>query len=190
MSGRRGRSGDQTTVLSGAGLRVIGRNVDTPSQGNTPATPLPQWSRRRRLGGRQIRRSVRTTNGAVCASATAAESERELIGGRHARCSSTPSIWRPLARAPARRALREWPAQLAPSRSPCATLPSPTVGHGRYLLFEWPAARPLSARALTYAVRRGGPATCLQGRPRRRPAHAIFDPAKRGVRATGIGDGL
>src|SRR5215207_1546126 len=37
--------------------------------------------------------------------------------------------------------------------------PSHTVGHGRYLLFEWPAARPLSARALTYAVRPGGPTT-------------------------------
>jgi len=37
--------------------------------------------------------------------------------------------------------------------------PSHTVGHGRYLLFEWPAARGATARALTYAVRRGGPAT-------------------------------
>ena len=35
---------------------------------------------------------------------------------------------------------------------------SHTVNHGRYLLFDWPAARPLSARAYN-AVRRGGPAT-------------------------------
>ena len=33
------------------------------------------------------------------------------------------------------------------------------MGHGRYLLFGWPAARAQSARALTHAVRRGGPAT-------------------------------
>ncbi len=32
------------------------------------------------------------------------------------------------------------------------------MNHGRYLLFDWPAARPQSARA-NAAVRRGGPAT-------------------------------
>jgi len=37
--------------------------------------------------------------------------------------------------------------------------PSHTVKHGRYLLFEWPAARLVPARASTYAGRRGGPAT-------------------------------
>ena len=33
-----------------------------------------------------------------------------------------------------------------------------TVNHGRYLPFDWPAAR-LQPRAPSYAVRRGGPAT-------------------------------
>ena len=41
------------------------------------------------------------------------------------------------------------------------------------LLFEWPAARLQSARALTYAVRRRGPATFTAGL-RRRPGHDIF----------------
>src|SRR4051812_14702417 len=58
---------------------------------------------------------------------------------------------------------------------------SHTVGHGRYLLLQWPAARVPSARAFTNAVRRGGPATFNRAapslhttRPGRRPAHAIF----------------
>jgi hypothetical protein len=39
---------------------------------------------------------------------------------------------------------------------------SHTVNHGRYLLIDWPAAWPLSARAYS-AVRRGGPATFTAG---------------------------
>jgi hypothetical protein len=39
---------------------------------------------------------------------------------------------------------------------------SHTVNHGRYLLFDWPAARPQSARAYD-AVRREGPATLTAG---------------------------
>jgi len=55
-----------------------------------------------------------------------------------------------------------------------------TVWHGRYLLFEWSAARLQSARAFTYALRRGGPATfsraasSLHRREYPDPAHAIF----------------
>jgi hypothetical protein len=36
--------------------------------------------------------------------------------------------------------------------------PSPNVRHGRYLRFDWPAARLSSARAYS-AVRHGGPTT-------------------------------
>src|ERR687898_2244670 len=65
----------------------------------------------------------------------------------------------------------------SPDASSVQPDPSHTVGHGRYLPFEWPAARALSARALTYAVRRGGPTTFTE--PRAKPAHAIVASAGR-----------
>src|ERR687898_217252 len=64
----------------------------------------------------------------------------------------------------------------SPDASSVQPDPSHTVGHGRYLPFEWPAARALSARALTYAVRRGGPTTFTE--PRAKPAHAIVAAAR------------
>jgi len=55
----------------------------------------------------------------------------------------------------------------APQRSP-----SHTVNHGRYLLFDWPAARPLSARA--FSRRSTWSAGHLHGRVTRQPGHDIF----------------
>lgn len=58
-----------------------------------------------------------------------------------------------------------------------ARIQRPTVWHGRYLLFEWSAARAQSARAFSYAVRRGGPATFSRAASSpgtSAPAHAIF----------------
>src|SRR5664280_3931800 len=52
--------------------------------------------------------------------------------------------------------------QTSPNTHSVQPDPSHTVDHGRYLLFEWPAAR-LQPRALSYAVRRGGPATFAAG---------------------------
>ena len=52
-------------------------------------------------------------------------------------------------------------ASTSTSQRPGKTVPpraSHTVNHGRYLLFDWPAARLQSARAYN-AVRRGGPTT-------------------------------
>src|ERR671910_3291241 len=69
----------------------------------------------------------------------------------------------------------------SPDASSVQPDPSHTVGHGRYLPFEWPAARALSARALTYAVRRGGPTTFTE--PRAKPAHAIVAQASRADRS-------
>src|ERR671910_476427 len=68
----------------------------------------------------------------------------------------------------------------SPDASSVQPDPSHTVGHGRYLPFEWPAARALSARALTYAVRRGGPTTFTE--PRAKPAHAIVAQRKTSAR--------
>jgi hypothetical protein len=68
----------------------------------------------------------------------------KLIHAHHQRHHTTPSI----ATTPA--------STHAANRNTRSA--SHTVNHGRYLLFEWPAARLQSARAF-HAVRRGGPAT-------------------------------
>src|SRR5918995_331724 len=59
----------------------------------------------------------------------------------------------------------------SPDASSVQPDPSHTVAHGRYLPFEGPAARALSARALTYAVRRGGPTTFTEAPPQTCSCH-------------------
>jgi hypothetical protein len=101
---------------------------------------------------------------------------------RCSRASSCPSTRWSLPALPSAPPRRSAPPRSAPEADACPSPTSPhhpldshnasqpargnrntrsashTVNHGRYLLFEWPAARLQSARAF-HAVRRGGPAT-------------------------------